>query len=567
MKRFFPHLATACLLSVLAIPSPAGILKKSQKKTPTTDSSADTNSKQPDKELYDKAMAAMKATKYDLARLDLQTLLNTYPESEYQMKAKLAVGDTWFDEGGSAALAQAEAEYKDFITFFPNQPEAAEAQMRVADIYYRQMNKPDRDYTNVDRAAQEYQTMIQQYPESPLVPRAKQRLREVQEIQADRQYTIGSFYASHENWGASIARLETVTENYPLYSHSDLALIQLGDDYSAEARYVQTQKLPDKAKQELMKAYDDRAADAYARVVTHYATAPHVEDARERLLALNRPIPSPTAAELAASETEEQSRVGITLKDRALLLVQHGPTTVHAARVGEPTMTDPKEITAPEVNKDSVAMYGAALAGKPIEASPAQASAAATEVATQSGTAAPSSGGSAPLQLQNIPSAGNGPVIGASIVSTGDDSAAADTAAAPPAQGSSNTAAADTAAAPPAQGTSNTAAGAAGDSVAAPPVDAAGAAAAAAAAGVPGAQNPGGLAPVRPDNAALPPVEKTAPLADQTNDVTSGGPAQVSTGTTTGVTGKKPSAPKYDSSTESSSKHKKKKGLKKLNPF
>ena len=53
------------------------------------------NSRQPDKELFDKAMLAMKKGKYDVARLDLQTLLNTYPDTEYAMRAKLAVGDTW----------------------------------------------------------------------------------------------------------------------------------------------------------------------------------------------------------------------------------------------------------------------------------------------------------------------------------------------------------------------------------------------------------------------------------------------------------------------------------------
>jgi len=60
-------------------------------------------SKQPDKELFDKALVAMKKGKFDVARLDLQTLLNTYPESEYQMRAKLLVGDSWFKEGGTAA--------------------------------------------------------------------------------------------------------------------------------------------------------------------------------------------------------------------------------------------------------------------------------------------------------------------------------------------------------------------------------------------------------------------------------------------------------------------------------
>jgi outer membrane protein assembly factor BamD len=293
-----------------------------------------------------------------------------------------------------------------------------------------------------------------------------------------------------------------------------------------------------------MRAYDDRAADAYARVVTRYATAPHVEDARERLIALNRPIPEPTQAELAESEAEEQSRVGVTLKDRALFLVKHGPTTVNAARVGDPMMADPTQVLAPEVNKESAAMFDAARAGKPLPAPGANAPA--TVTAAQNGSAAPANTASAPLALQNAPTAdraGSGPIVGASIVSSGDDQAA------PAAQGSGNPAPRET--------------------VEAPAVDAAGAAAAAAAAaaGVPGAQNPGGVAPVRPDNAALPPVEKPAATADQTNDVQSGGAAQVSTGTTVGANGKKPPAPKYNSGDESSSKHKKKKGLDKLNPF
>ena len=175
-------------------------------------------SRQPDKELYDKAMIALKKGRFDVARLDLQTLLNTYQESEYQMRAKLAVGDAWFKEGGTAALAQAEAEYKDFETFFPQAPEAAEAQMKVADIYYIQMEKPDRDFTNAMRAEQEYRAMIDQFPDSTLVPRARQKLREVQEVLAEREFLIGQYYATRSNWGGAIARLQTVADSYPLYS-------------------------------------------------------------------------------------------------------------------------------------------------------------------------------------------------------------------------------------------------------------------------------------------------------------------------------------------------------------
>jgi outer membrane protein assembly factor BamD len=563
MKRFLYRLSTLCLLSALTASAQFGIFKPSKPATvPTPDEPlAGHASKQPDKELFDKAEVAMKKGKFDVARLDLQTLLNTYPESEYQMRAKLAVGDSWFKEGGTAALTQAEAEYKDFITFFPNQPEAAEAQMRVADIYYMQMEKPDRDATNAERAAAEYRTMIQQFPESTFVPRAKQRLREVQEVLAERQFQVGSFYFSHENWAATIARLQTVADIYPLYSHSDLALIGLGDSYAAEARLVQVApQLSPKVKQQLMKAYDDQAADAYSRVVTRYSMAAHVEDARERLIALNRPVPDPTKEELADSEAEEQSRTGITFKDRALLLVKRGPVTVNAARIGEPTLTDPPAVMAPDVTKYNQTLFAAAFNNKPLPPPPA-AGAAPTVVADGAAAPAPDSG--APLVLENLPSseggqaAGSGPAIGASIVSPGSNSGTPDAGAGPGVAPRSDP---------------EGAAPAAAARVNAAPADT-GAAIAAQAAGVPGAQNPGGLTAVGPtNNQPLPAIEKPAEAPTQTNDVHSGNaPAQVQTGTDAGATNakskKKTPAPKYDSSDESSSKHKKKKGLDKLNPF
>ena len=384
--------AAACLAAAFTVGAPAQVLHHSPKpkKASPTDPLAGVTSKQPDKELFEKAMSAMKKGKYDVARLDLQALLTTYPESEYQMRAKLAVGDSWYKEGGAAALQQAEAEYKDFITFFPNQPEAAEAQMKVGDIYYQQMEKPDRDPTNAERAEQEYRLMIQQYPDSTLVPRAKQRLREVQEVLAQRQYTVGTFYATHENWPASIARLQTLTDSYPLFSKSDLALMQLGDDYAAEANIASHLNINGAERERLIAAYDDRAADCYARVVTRYPMAPHVEDAREKLIALGRPVPEPTQTQLAESEAEEQSRANIKLKDRAILLVKHGPSTLEAARVGEPLMTPAKTVTAPEVSKENIAIFNAA-AGKPATEAPAGTPS--PDVAN--GTAAPRTGDAA----------------------------------------------------------------------------------------------------------------------------------------------------------------------------
>ena len=103
------------------------------------------DTEQPDKILFDKAIADMEKGRYEIARITLNTLINTYDSSEYLAKAKLAVADAWYREGGARGRAQAEAEYKDFILFYPTMEEAAESQEKLCMIHYQQMDKADRD--------------------------------------------------------------------------------------------------------------------------------------------------------------------------------------------------------------------------------------------------------------------------------------------------------------------------------------------------------------------------------------------------------------------------------------
>lgn len=362
--------ATVVAFTLAAVSANAKIRHKKKDFNLKQNPLANVKSEQPDLILYNKAMKAMKKGHYDVARLDLQTLLNTYcPDSQYCMRAKLSVGDTWFKEGGTAALMQAEAEYKDFIVFYPDAPEAAEAQMKVADIYYDQMEKPDRDYTNADEAEQQYRNMINQFPDSPLVPRAKQRLRDVQEVLAEREFEIGTYYQSVQNYNAAIARLETVADTFPLYSKSDQVLIAIGDSYEGEARNVAAYKgLPGAVRERLVGDYENRAAQAYDKVITRYPMAPHVEDARDRLVAMNRPIPTPSQAAIAESDAEERSRQPLHFTDTLFGLIKHGPTVVEAVHVGDPTLTDPKRTLATDVNTQNTDLFKSAMnEGKPAQ--------------------------------------------------------------------------------------------------------------------------------------------------------------------------------------------------------
>jgi len=500
----------------------------------------------PDKQLYDKALAQEKSGHFDIARLDLQTLLNTYPDSEYQMRAKLAVADCWYREGGSAALAQAEQEYKDFITFFPNAPEAAEAQMRVGDIYFKQMDVPDRDYTKALHAEEEYRTMLKQYPDAPkeIITQATQKLREVQEMLATREALNAAFYATHENWAATIARYQTVVDLYPQYSHMDDALIGLGDTYESEARIVRAQPtcpptpspvpcLPESAKAKLESTFDGKAADAYRKVVLEHAAAPHVEDAKERLVGMSLPVPTPTPEQVAASEALENSRAGYTISKRLELLILHKPDTVNAAQTGAPSLDDPPTTVAPTIVKELQEAYIAAAytdANRPAgSALPAVAPGAPATTAPDSNTPPPPPSGAAP-SLSDIPAAGQG---------SAGDAPATMTETTPAATGSGNHL---------------------GVEVLTPGVNTGSGAASSLPAATGAPDKNYGLTTVAPkDSTPLPDAEKPADAPDQLNEAGKTPPAQK-------TDGKKNSDP-LDKTDESSSKKKPKKGLDKINPF
>jgi outer membrane protein assembly factor BamD len=327
---------------------------------------ANVGSKQPDKVLFDKAMDAMKHNRFDVARMTLQTLIITYPDSEFIARAKLAVGDSWYAEGGTASLEQAEQEYRDFETFFPNMPEAAEAQLKIANIQYQQMEKSDRDYTHAKRAEDEYRNLIMQYPDNAkLVAEGKKRLLEVQEVLADREFGIGKFYYYRLSYPASIARLRSLVEKYPLYSKADEALYLLGQNYEGEIAQIRSRPTckafntppgcaGETAKASMIGTLTKDAAGAYSQIITRYPVMLRGDDAKKRLAALHQPIPRPTKAAVAQNRAEEESRRESNTLDSLMGLLKKGPDVSAAANVGEPTLVDPTPVAANQVAGDTM---------------------------------------------------------------------------------------------------------------------------------------------------------------------------------------------------------------------
>jgi len=259
-------------------------------------------------------------------------------------KSKLAIADSWYRQGTSTDLAQAEAEYRDFITFFPTMPEAGEAQMRVAMIHYRGMEKADRDPTHARRAEQEFQRLLMSYPNGPFVPVAEQRLREVQEVLALGIFEIGRYYFLNAADRAAQPRLKELVERYPYFSGADSALYFLG-------RSVERVSGKEKA---------EEASLYYSRIVRDYPLSVHADDARQHLQALGSPVPEADPAAVARM-TYERTHTDDTGMIGNFWDMFHRRPNVSAAggKTNPPTMT-PQGPAQPGLLSSAAASNGSA---------------------------------------------------------------------------------------------------------------------------------------------------------------------------------------------------------------
>jgi outer membrane protein assembly factor BamD len=316
MRSFYLLRLSGLVLLSLLLALTAGCRRKKYENPITKDT------QQPDKVLYDKAIGDVERGRYEVARLTLQTLINTYDTSEYLAKAKLLIADSWFREGGANGLAQAEAEYKDFILFYPTMEEAAESQEKVCMIHYRQMEKADRDNMHALKAEEECRQLLIQFPNSKFAPRTTQLVRNIQEALAEGEMRVGDFYYRKQSWASSSNRLQALTDQYPLYSRADEALFKMGDAYT-----------------KMGPRFKDRSGKAYAKLVREYPLSAYADDAKKRLQEMEMAVPEadPTAVARMKYEAENRTKAGMMTPVGNML--KRGPDVRLAAKSGDPSMT------------------------------------------------------------------------------------------------------------------------------------------------------------------------------------------------------------------------------------
>jgi outer membrane protein assembly factor BamD len=227
-----------------------------------------------DKVLLERGNEALAAKKWITARQYFSKLLEGYPQSQFRADAKLGVGDTYLGENNSASFVYAVNEYREFLAFYPTNPRADYAQYQLGMVHLKQMLAPQRDQTETKEAIHEFQTFLDRYPNSAMLPEAKKRLREAKDRLADGELQVGTFYLHIGYYPAAIPRFRGLLESDPEYTRKDAVYFHLAESLEKSQKPVE-------------------ALPYYERLVKEYERSEFLDEARRRIELLKAQTPVP----------------------------------------------------------------------------------------------------------------------------------------------------------------------------------------------------------------------------------------------------------------------------------
>jgi len=186
---------------------------------------------EPDKFLFDKGTEALNKKKWLTAREYFKQVTETYTQSPYRPDSKIGIGDTYLGEGTAEALVLAINEFKEFLAFYPTNARADYAQYKLGICHYKQMRAPQRDQSETRDTIHEFQTFVDRYPDSKLMPEVRTKLREAKDRLDTADYLVGFYYYRQKWYPGAIVRFKDVMTQDPAFGGRDAVYYYLADSY------------------------------------------------------------------------------------------------------------------------------------------------------------------------------------------------------------------------------------------------------------------------------------------------------------------------------------------------
>jgi outer membrane protein assembly factor BamD len=180
-------------------------------------------------QIFAKAEDLYNKRKWAKARSFYSHVYENYPNDPLGRRSLLRIADTYFNQGDAVNLVEAQYKYRDFINRYPGSDRADYAMLQIANVAFKQMERPDRDQQKTREAIDKFNEMIRTFPRSPLRADAEKNLNEALDRLAKHEHVVARFYIKRKSYLAAVQRLNFLVEQYPNYQDRDAVFYDLAN--------------------------------------------------------------------------------------------------------------------------------------------------------------------------------------------------------------------------------------------------------------------------------------------------------------------------------------------------
>ncbi|HEB71949.1 MAG TPA: outer membrane protein assembly factor BamD [Nitrospirae bacterium] len=165
---------------------------------------------------------------------EYRKLINEHPDSSFRKQAIIALADTLYKD---KKYFEAVLYYERFIQLYPLDPLTSRAQFYLAMSHYNDTSTLDRDQTSTVKTVEAFEVFLKRYPKHLLVPYAKEKKRDMEQLRSKSMMDIARFYRKINRNQSAITRLNEFIDLYPDSGEAPEALFLIAECYMAEQSF------------------------------------------------------------------------------------------------------------------------------------------------------------------------------------------------------------------------------------------------------------------------------------------------------------------------------------------
>jgi outer membrane protein assembly factor BamD len=200
--------------------------------------------------LYLRGTEALQAKKWSDAIAAFERFTLTFPNHQRLPEARYRLAEAYM---GRKEYVTAALEFNRLANDYPAGPWADDSRYMVCVSYYELAPGPQLDQEYTRSAIDHCQSLITYYPDSEFVPKARDRVTELTNRLAEKEFNTADFYFRKQGYDSSIVYFETVVREYPQTPWAPRALARMHEVYVI-LKYADEAA---KTKEKLLKDYPD----------------------------------------------------------------------------------------------------------------------------------------------------------------------------------------------------------------------------------------------------------------------------------------------------------------------